>query len=303
MKLEDIIMVVENREGKETNFLLDLTDYMETALKLWGDYAEDMAAAVSDLYETKEGKKNWGTLYYGEGKTIRMAFCGSEPQLRGFLCGNFNDGESVFDESRCSRDCLEALRAYNMGTDGRSLPNGFHYEPVEHRFRAGEVLRNLNGKDYRVLSVLSPKNLLLIGQSDNQLVVAKDTRLFARYPKGEQPDGDNTLRGVEWGHGVYLGDDITRLDFDILRQEHGEPDRKEDIPALRDEARRKFWTHKNVERKEGLAARVRAAAKESMEEIYGTSAPEVFRVMLDKGVYDGLYRENGSREKTDRFMR
>ena len=42
MKLEDIIMVVENREGKETNFLLNLTDYMETALKLWGDYAEDI---------------------------------------------------------------------------------------------------------------------------------------------------------------------------------------------------------------------------------------------------------------------
>ena len=40
-----------------------------------------------------------------------------------------------------------------------------------------------------------------------------------------------------------------------------------------------------------------------MEEIYGTSDPEVFRVMLDKGVYDGLYRENGSREKTDGFTR
>ena len=80
MKLEDIIMVVENREGKETNFLLNLTDYMETALKLWGDYAEDMAAAVSDLYETKEEKKNWGTLYYGQGKTIHTAFCGSEPR-------------------------------------------------------------------------------------------------------------------------------------------------------------------------------------------------------------------------------
>lgn len=301
MKLEDIIMVVENREGKETNFLLDLTDYMETALKLWGDYAEDMAAAVSDLYETKGEKKNWGTLYYGEGKTIRAAFCESEPQLRGFLCGNFNDGESVFDESRCSRDCLEALRAYNMGTDGRPLPDGFHYEPVEHRFRSGEVLRNLNGKDYRVLSVLSPKNLLLIGQPDNQLVVAKDTRLYARYPKGERPDSPNTLRGVEWGHGVYLGDDITKLDFDILRQEHGEPDREGDIPALRDEASRKFWMHKKVERKEGLAARVRAAAKESMEEIYGTSDPEVFRVMLDKGVYDSVHRENDRRKETDRF--
>ena len=28
MKLEDMVMVVENHKGTETNFLLDLTDYM-----------------------------------------------------------------------------------------------------------------------------------------------------------------------------------------------------------------------------------------------------------------------------------
>ena len=28
MKLEDMVMVVENRKGTETNFLLELTDYM-----------------------------------------------------------------------------------------------------------------------------------------------------------------------------------------------------------------------------------------------------------------------------------
>ena len=36
MRLEDLIMVVEKGEGAETNRLLDLADYMEAALKLWG---------------------------------------------------------------------------------------------------------------------------------------------------------------------------------------------------------------------------------------------------------------------------
>ena len=39
-------MVVENHKGTETNFLLNLTDYMEAALKLWGEHAEDMAGVV-----------------------------------------------------------------------------------------------------------------------------------------------------------------------------------------------------------------------------------------------------------------
>ena len=47
MKLEDMIMVVENRKGTETNYLLNLTDYMEAALKLWGEHAEDMAGGTA----------------------------------------------------------------------------------------------------------------------------------------------------------------------------------------------------------------------------------------------------------------
>ena len=49
MKLEDMIMVVENQKGTETNCLMNLTDYMGEALQLWGRYAEDMAGVVSML--------------------------------------------------------------------------------------------------------------------------------------------------------------------------------------------------------------------------------------------------------------
>ena len=52
MKLEDMIMVVENRKGTETNVLLDLTDYMGEVLGLWGDsyVVENIAGSINELY-------------------------------------------------------------------------------------------------------------------------------------------------------------------------------------------------------------------------------------------------------------
>lgn len=289
MKLEDMIMAVENRKGTETNFLMDLTDYMETALKLWGEHAGDMAGAVSALYGTKAGDKDWCDLYFAADRSIHAAFCRSESQLRGFLAGNFNGGGWSFDEGRCSGGCLDALRLCNMRPDGQPLSPYLHHERISHTFHAGETLHNFNGNDYLVLAALSPGNLLLMGLTDSQILVGCNVQLYGRYPKGERPDRGSMVTGVEWDHGVYLGKDITGIDFDILRQEYGETGRAEDISGLRDRIRRDFRMQKNVEQKEALPQRVRNAAKDCLEDAFGTGDPDVFARMLDKGVYDGMY--------------
>ena len=290
MKLEDMIMVVENRKGTEANFLTDLWGYMEMAVKACDDSAVDMADAIGQLYGTKESNREWSELYFAGNKSILAAFCTGEVQLRGFLMGNFNDGEWSFDEGRCPENCLEVLRIYNMKPDGHSLFPYLHYERVEHTFHAGEVLHNMNGNDYRVLAVLSQKNLLLMSELDGQLVVGNGVNLFERYPKGERPGDDSLVTGIEWDHGVYLGNDITRVDFDILKQEYGEPVRAENVSDLRDKIQRDFWMQKNVELKAGLPDRVRNAARDGLEDTFGTSEPDVFDKMLDNGVYDGMYR-------------
>ena len=48
MKLEDMVMVVENQKGTETNFLMDLTDYMK---EIWSRFAEPVADAIGALYK------------------------------------------------------------------------------------------------------------------------------------------------------------------------------------------------------------------------------------------------------------
>lgn len=298
MRLEDMIMVVEKRKGTETNFLTDLLGYMEMAVKACEDSVVDLSDAIKELYGTKEGSNEWSKLYFRGNRSAQGAFCSDAVQLRGFLKGNFNKKEWTFDESRCGKECLEVLGAYGMKTDGHSL--FMHYERVEHTFQNGETFRNMNGKDYRVLAVLGPKDLLLLGQTDNQLVIGRDVQFFDRCPKGESPTESNTLRGVEWGDGIYLGSDITKLDFDILRQEYGEPDRAENISHLRDKIQREFWMHKNVEQKEGLLPRVRAAAKDSLECTFGTSDPDVFVAMLDKGLYDEM---NHGKEEQKKYRK
>lgn len=297
MKLEDMIMVVENHKGTETNYLLNLTDYMGEALRIWDGYAEDMAGAIGTLYGTKEGEKDWSDLYISADKSIHASFCRSEPQLRGFLSGYFNDGEWSFDEERCSKDCLDVLRIHNMKTDGQPQFPYLHYERMEHSFHAGEVLHNLNGNDYRVLAALSQKNLLVMGMTDSQIIVGLGVQLYGRYPKDERPDSDSMVTGIEWDHGVYLGNDITAVDFDILRQEYGEPDMVENVHDMRDKLRRNFWMQKNVEMKEGMPQRVRNAAKDCLENMFGTREPDVFDKMLDKGMYDGIYSAREEQKK------
>ena len=52
----------------------------------------------------------------------------------------------------------------------------------------------------------------------------------AWYPKGERPDDESVVTGIEWDHGVYLGQDITRIDFDMVEGKRGRcPARRERI--------------------------------------------------------------------------
>jgi len=155
----------------------------------------------------------------------------------------------------------------------------------------------MNGNNYRVLAALSSKDLLLMGMVDSQIIVGRGVQLFERYPKGERPDSDSMVTGIEWDHGVYLGSDITRIDFDILKQEYGEPDRVENVADLRDKIQRNFWMQKNVEQKEGLPDRVRNAAKDCLENTFGTNDPDVFVKMLDNGMYDGMYHAKEEQKK------
>lgn len=235
MKLEDMILVTENYRGTERKFLAGLAEYMGMMLDACGDSAQDMADAVQQLYATREDEKRYNTLYFSADKSSRAAFCSSVGQLVSFLAGEPEDREgkagAVFDESMCTPGCLEVLKAYGLGTDGRPLSCSFHYEQTGHVFHAGESIKNLYGGKYHILEVLDPKNLLLMSENTGEILVGVDTEYFKRTPSGTYASPDSEVRGIEWRHGIYLGKSVSAIDFEGIRSRYGIQEETEKLQA------------------------------------------------------------------------
>ena len=95
------------------------------------------------------------------------------------------------------------------------------YEKLEKEFIQGELLRNFNGNDYRVLERFSKSNLLLMDVKTGNMVVGIGTELYAMYPKGENKESEKCSIAVSWGHGIYLGATPSMINFKELREEYG----------------------------------------------------------------------------------
>lgn len=221
MKLKDLILVTNNNKGTEYKYLSSVEDYMAVLFKAFEGSEAEVARAVEELCRTKENSL-WAEVYAAANKSFHARFCGNEQELRDFLMGNhaMAGKEAVFDRESCTGECLDVLTAYNMDCEGKPLVGKLHYERQERRFRQGETLHNLNGSDYSVLMVLDRNNLFLMAQGSGQFLIAEGTKAYARYPQeGTYPE-DSIVRGIEWDHGIYLGNDLFVIDIDHIRQEY-----------------------------------------------------------------------------------
>lgn len=155
MKLEDVILVTENRKGTEIKYLSSFEDYFELLTQIQMGDAMELSHMIKHLFQTKEDKGCVET-YVSANKTIYAKFCNSEAELRGFLLGLKDEGQekATFNEEKCSAECFAVLETYGLQPDGHSLFNSLHYESQEYHFKVGESLHNLNGNDYIVLAWL-----------------------------------------------------------------------------------------------------------------------------------------------------
>lgn len=222
MKLKDMLLVTNNNKGTEYKFLSDMEDYMALLFRAYEGAEAEIACAVKELCQTREGNL-WTEVYLAANKTYHARFCRDEWELRDFLMGNhgMTEGEVSFDKNRCTEECLDVLTAYNMDHEGHPLIGKLHYEALEYHFRQGEVLHNLNGSDYSVLMVLNQNDLFLMALKSGQFLIAEGTRAYARYPKEGIYSEDCIVRGIEWGRGIYLGNDLSEIDMDSIQKEYG----------------------------------------------------------------------------------
>lgn len=223
MKLKDMLLVIDNNRGTECKYLLGVEDYMATLFKAFKDSEAEteVILAVKKLCQTKESS-GCVKVYLTADRTFSARFCENARELRDFLMGvhGMTGRETVFDKDRCTKECLEVLTAYDMDCGGHPLIGKLHYEKQEYTFRQGETLHNLNGCDYCVLMALNERDLFLMALNSGQFLIAQGTRAYARYPKEGSYSPDSIIRGIEWDHGVYLGNDLSKIDLDSIQREY-----------------------------------------------------------------------------------
>lgn len=227
MKIEDMIMVIENRKGVETNMLCTLTEFIVNFLVRANNDQMEILEDVLKLRDTKQ-IEDWHNIYYAANVSVSARYCSGESQLRLFLKGIYNDvSNASFSEERSSERCIKHLEKIGICLDG-SLENvnTMRYEKISKEFVQGEDLYNLNGVTYKLLEKYSDRNFLLMDKATGNFVVGLGVDFFAKYPRNAGKESEDCVYGIEWGHGVYLGTTPSEIDFAALRKEYGEVERE-----------------------------------------------------------------------------
>ena len=109
----------------------------------------------------------------------------------------------------------------------------YHYEKRPREFKIGEVYRNFNGSDYRIIDRYKGNRYLLMRMDTGMYLVASGMHEYMRHPIG-QPSKEEY--GIEWAAGHYLSDRFADIDMDFLREQYGEyvPE-KPGVPFFRPE--------------------------------------------------------------------
>lgn len=252
-----------------------------------------------ELGKTLGDEKEWSEHYFVANVTVFAKFCTDDGQLARFLGGFYNstDQQVLFDKSMCSGECLDKLSELGMDTKGKVNIANLSYTKLYREFEQGEVLRNFNGRSYRVMEKLSERNLLLQDVVTGTFIVAQGVDAFARHPRGVDATDANSLIGIEWGQGLYLSSTPSTIDFHHIRQEYGTPRIIEDIDQYREMLVERFRLYSRLEKDELLSDEAREAIMLANFKEFGTSDLEQFRKGLQEGLYDEGFAQMQEKQK------
>jgi len=291
MKLEDVILAVERTEDGKKACLLTLEDFVGSMEGELND-VQDMAVLMTELFRNKSDTHSFNvTVCSVNQRTVTAKFCHSEAELRSFLQEMAEAGrpatQEVLDTDRCSMECLEVLKSYNISLTGGMLSSRYHYEETGHPFKAGEAVTNFNGNQYQVLEVLTEENLLLRNIKTNEILVAAGAKYYNRYPVEQGQTAGR--KGMEWNHGVYLVNDLTEINYQGIRRRYGNEVQMDDPEDCRREALHLFQEVQNICQNEWFPTEMKALMEQVLEEQFGTDREEEFMKNLYDGCYDILF--------------
>ena len=290
MKINEMIMVIENRKGSESNSLCSFEDYLSEFVFKTTEDDKVRAELAGEIVQTKYESNGWSEIYAAANKTIQAKYCSCFNELQAFILGCYNDVKPDMNLNvyNSSIECLQVLESIGIAYNGnKGNLCAMHYEKIEKEFAEGEVLCNFNGNRYRVMEKLTDKNLLLQDVGNGTFVVGVGTDYYAKYPKAEGICSDNCVYGIEWQHGIYPGGSkLSEIDFKKIRQEYGKTEEMLGNRTYREELTEKFDELFRISRNSKLTESVCEAAKEALYDEFGTARKTVFLEKLENGAYD-----------------
>lgn len=149
MDLKDMILVIENDRGTETNMLMTMDDYKSFIAV---DDMSELADNLLQLGRTLGEADNFAEYYRAANVTVSARFCLDDIQLGHFLQGFYNDSKKFrFDKEASSSECVAKLKEIGMTDKGWVDDFNLHYEMENRSFERGQTFHNFN--DHDVLKV------------------------------------------------------------------------------------------------------------------------------------------------------
>ncbi len=256
MQINDIVMVYDNEKGHERKLLLTRIDYVNDFLSvIYTDDQPGLARSLWELEETRKSRKSVQEEYIWGNHSIQARFCTDRDQLRSFLSEtDESTGEWIpLDVAESSQECIRAMYSHGMNEDGSRADIRYRYEPTAMSFESGSIIRNLNGREYRIMENYSPQepipqdsisleavtqsstsressppdlppqNLLLQDTQNGSFMVAVGAKAYLRYPDMEGYSVEDAVFGIEWAHGIYLNTARpSEVDFASVREKYGQ---------------------------------------------------------------------------------
>lgn len=294
MEITDMILVTENYKGTETNYLMDVQDYLAFIEKDSDLSRSELAENMCELGRTLGAQKDWAEIYYAANKTVSARYCAAGWQLADFLQGDYNTDKGWrFDEKNSTRECLDSLKELGIGTNGRIGGVPMHYEKLESRFTPGQILHNFNNSDYRVAECFTDRNLLVQDLHSGNYAVAIGAAMYRRTPK--EMENAKGIVGVEWDHGLYLPNVLSAINFTALKEKYGAPPKEE--AHAREDGRFDVEIKEVLSRVEPIEADTLGEAIDKAMDLYYSE-----QIVLDaadmKDVDFCEYRDNPDEKKT-----
>jgi len=135
--IDNILLVIENVKGMETNKLLTYEELKKQHLSRLPMPTGDLFDLIKDIGRTFHNKDcGFETAYYAPNNSVSVRYCYDNKQLNKFMEGGFNDTSTYrFSREESSKECIKAVENLTLNKMQRNDSDEQRITCKKSRFR------------------------------------------------------------------------------------------------------------------------------------------------------------------------